>query len=354
MNLRQGLLAGLAVSACIIGGALECQRPALSAHEERGQKLYTNMCAVCHGPNAEGYAADEAPAIGHPAFLASVSDEFLRDAITHGRSNTTMSAWSVERGGPLQPEDVSAVIAFLRTLSDEEPAELDEAPVKGDARRGGVVFRRECVKCHGPRGRGGPNVGIGNPELLGHASNGFLRHAIRHGREGTAMPAFGEGLGEASIDDVVALLRDYEKPPPVRPKRPAKPPPIPLGPVPLNPKGAAPVGFQVYPKTTKAAVIHAQLKRGAKMALLDARNPSAYANEHIAGAVSVPFYAPEPYFEKLPKDAWLVAYCSCPHAESRTLASKLQEAGFKKVTVLDEGLGYWRAQKFETSKGTKP
>ncbi|HEY4105083.1 MAG TPA: rhodanese-like domain-containing protein, partial [Polyangiaceae bacterium] len=60
------------------------------------------------------------------------------------------------------------------------------------------------------------------------------------------------------------------------------------------------------------------------------------------------------YLAKLPKNAWLVCYCACPHAESGTLAGKLNAAGFKKVTVLDEGLGYWRGKKYETHTGEKP
>jgi cytochrome c oxidase cbb3-type subunit 3/ubiquinol-cytochrome c reductase cytochrome c subunit len=90
------------------------------------------------------------------------------------------------------------------------------------------------------------------------------------------------------------------------------------------------------------------------MALLDARAPSDYSTEHIAGAVSVPFYDPEPYVNALPRDAWLVCYCACPHAESGTLAKKLVDKGFTKVTVLDEGLGVWRARKYGTHTGWDP
>ena len=90
------------------------------------------------------------------------------------------------------------------------------------------------------------------------------------------------------------------------------------------------------------------------MALLDARAPSDYVTEHIAGAVSVPFYDPQPYFAALPRDVWLVCYCACPHAESGQLAQKLGAAGFKNVTVLDEGLGVWRARKYGTHTGMDP
>jgi len=124
--------------------------------------------------------------------------------------------------------------------------------------------------------------------------------------------------------------------------------------VPLNPKGPEPVGFKVSPLATPADVIHTELARGARMVLLDARTPSDYMNEHIAGAVSVPFYDPKEYFAKLPKSAWLVCYCACPHAESGMLAGKLMAAGFKKVTVLDEGLGVWRSRKYPVKAGDKP
>ena len=90
------------------------------------------------------------------------------------------------------------------------------------------------------------------------------------------------------------------------------------------------------------------------MAILDARAPSDYLNEHIKGAVSVPFYDPSPYVDQLPRDAWLVCYCACPHAESGQLARKLVDQGFPKVTVLDEGLGVWRNRKYGTSEGADP
>src|SRR5688572_19990491 len=56
-------------------------RPVESDAKQRGAELYSAMCAVCHGANGEGYKADLAPALAHPEFLATVSDEFLRTAI---------------------------------------------------------------------------------------------------------------------------------------------------------------------------------------------------------------------------------------------------------------------------------
>lgn len=319
----------------------------------RGAELYGRMCAVCHGQKGEGYKADQAPRLAQPEFQTSVSDEQLREAIKNGRNGTTMSAWSQDRGGPLSAEDVEEVIKFLRTWRKAARVALDERPIGGDLTRAESLFARECVSCHGARGVGGPNVHIGNPQLVQAASNGFIRYAIKNGRPGTPMKAYSQTIGEEGIEDLTALLRSWANPAPPPPP-PAPPPPIPLGPVPLNPHGPDAVGFKATPELTPMEVVHSQLKRGARMALLDARAPSDYMNQHIAGAVSVPFYDPSPYLAQLPKNAWLVCYCACPHAESGTLAAKLLAAGFKKVTVLDEGLGAWAAKKYPLSSGEKP
>jgi cytochrome c oxidase cbb3-type subunit 3 len=354
MRYRRLLECVALLAMCLASGTLECGRPQLTAEQSHGQELYVRMCAVCHGRSGAGYVADQAPAIAHPDFLATANDEYLRAAIAIGRGGTTMSAWSSARGGPLSATDVTAVIAYMRTWQRRPQATLDERPVAGDAGRGAAVYQRECMRCHGSNGTGGPQMHIGNPDLLGSATNGFLRAAISGGRPGTAMPSFGGRLGEAGIDDLVTLLRTWQRTSGPQRTPPARPPPLPLGPVPLNPHGPEPVGFRAQPATTPADVVKAQLDRGARMGLLDARAPSDYSNEHIAGAVSVPFYDPDPYFDKLPRDAWLVCYCACPHAESGQLASKLAAKGFTKVTVLDEGLGVWRARKYPTRAGADP
>jgi len=353
-----GFVLALAVVLAVVGsGSIECSpaKQALMAHQ--GAQLYGRMCSVCHGMNGEGYRADRAPAIGHTDYLATVTDEYLHHAIVDGRVATTMSAWGLEHGGPLRPREVDAIIAYMRTWQDERAYDLDQRPVTGDAAHGATVYASECAKCHGARGTGGDYVAFGGPQVLKTATNGFFRYAIHHGRAGTPMPAFDRTLDDKSIEDVIALARDtWSKSLPLTAAvaSPARPPPIPLGPVPLNPHGPDPSGFATQPQTTKAEIIKRELDRGAKMAILDARAPSDYTREHIAGAVSVPFYDPDPYYKDLPKDAWLVCYCACPHAESGQLASKLVANGFKKVTVLDEGLGFWRNKGFPTKSGLDP
>jgi cytochrome c oxidase cbb3-type subunit 3 len=355
VRLRRILESLALVVTCVASGSLECGGLQPSPQARRGVDTYRRMCVVCHGADGEGYKADQATALSHPAFVSSVSDVFLRRAISGGRAGTTMSAWGGERGGPLNPNDVDALVERIHSWDHGERATLDEGPMRGDSARGGKLFAAQCAHCHGEKGTGGPYVNIGNAEFLATASNGYLRFAIRGGRPGTPMPSFGSTVGDQGVEDLVSSIRSWRAPVELAPRAaPAKVPPIPLGPVPLNPKGPEPVGFRIAPATTSADVVHGQLVAAAKMAILDARAPSDYATDHIERAVSVPFYDVDPYVSGLPRDAWLVCYCACPHAESGQLAQKLQNAGFSKVAILDEGLGVWRAKQYGTRGGWEP
>ena len=340
-------------------GALGCAEPTLkpapeiAAAAQHGAQIYARTCSVCHGDKGEGYKADRAPALANRAFLADASDDFLVSAIADGRAGTTMSAWSARRGGPLTPQDMTTLIAFLRTWERGPRAQLDARPVSGDAGRGARLYEARCLSCHGEKGVAGPYNNLGAPGYLAGASDGLLRHAIGDGRAGTPMPGFAQSLGEEGIEDVVALLRQWQAQTPISPP-PAAQGPIALGAATLNARGPRPEGFRPFPAMVSVDAAKAQLDRGAQMAFLDARAPDDYAQEHIAGAVSVPFYDPSPYFAALPKDVWLICYCACPHAESGQLAQKLMAAGFKTVTVLDEGLIVWKQRGYALRAGRAP
>ena len=326
--------------------------PTAAGDVARGSALYLKMCAVCHGENGEGYRADSAPALKQQDLLAAADDGYLGYTIADGRPGTTMSAWSKARGGPLSDEDIRALIALLRSWQTAPRLKLDERPVTGDVSRGKLLFEQKCERCHADTG---PHLRVKSHAFLVNASTGFLRHALRVGRASSPMQSFEAELGEPGIEDVLAYLRSLPTwATPEAPPQAQRQPPLPLGPVPLNPEGPEPSSFTVYPRMTGVDTVHEELGRGARMLLLDARAPSDYLNVHITGAVSVPFYDPAPYLASLPKDAWLVCYCGCPHAESGVLAEQLLQAGFAHVTVLDEGLGVWVARGYEVSAGSDP
>lgn len=341
--------ATLAVSLiALVLGAPGCAAEAPDPRVEEGRRLYDRYCALCHGVDGEGYAADQATALTNHEFLATASDELIQRAIARGRPGTTMSAWGKAAGGPLSDADVARIVAFLRSRQQKPSVDVKGAVV-GEPLRGKPVYDLYCKDCHGVEGRGARYTSIANPELLAVASDGFVKRAVEEGRPGTAMLGFSTLLTEQNVKDVTALIRSWARPPSTTPvELPSKD----LGDPVIHPTGPDAVFEEgLY---ASVAAVKSELDRGARLVLLDARAPGDYVTEHIEGAVSVPFYLVADYFSQLPKDVFVVAYCGCPHAESGQAADALRKAGWSKVRVLDEGFFVWKARGYPTRSGPKP
>ncbi|MCC7538354.1 MAG: c-type cytochrome [Deltaproteobacteria bacterium] len=318
---------------------------------ERGESSYARYCALCHGESAEGYAADNAPAIGNPDFLRIATDLFIERAIADGRPGTPMSAWAVEHGGPLSPTDVTDIVAFLRSLATEPPLDVSTLVVTGDATRGAPIYASQCATCHGADGRGASALSLNHPNFQATASDGFLRFTVEHGRRDTAMPAFVAMLGETEIDDVVAHVRTL--------RRSDMPPDWPVESVPtvdslvINPDGEPPTFELRDGRYVPAIVVKAALDAGRRIILLDARTTSDWMLGHIPGAAPFPFYDVDALAAGLPDDGtWIVAYCACPHAASGRVVDMLRKRGFANTAVLDEGIFFWRDQGYPMATGT--
>lgn len=310
---------------------------------------YALYCALCHGDQGEGYAADNANALNHPAFLATSTDEFLRAGIVRGRPGTPMSAWGVSRGGPLDDQSVDGLIMLMRSWQDGDDYDVSDVVVEGKASRGAAQYAARCAFCHGDQGQGGAYMSIANPEFLASASDGFIREAIRSGRSGTPMGGYTEILTEQAIDDIVVLIRSWQAP---IDTSDVNLPSTDLDDPVLNPTGPTPVfGEGRY---VAASLVAAQLDAGAKMVVIDARPPLDYVTGHIAGSVSVPFYDVTSFVDQLPNDTQLVVYCGCPHAESTAAAEVLEDNGFVDVKVIDEGYYYWRDEGYPVVEGVEP
>jgi cytochrome c oxidase cbb3-type subunit 3/ubiquinol-cytochrome c reductase cytochrome c subunit len=321
------------------------------AQRARGKLLYGRYCSFCHGESGAGYAADQAPALGNDDLLTLVSDEYLRDAIVKGRPGTTMSAWSVIRGGPLGYDDAEAIVAHLRTWQKGLPVSTVGRKVNGNAERGASLFATHCASCHGAKGKNGKYGALANAELLGSVTDGFLAITIERGRAGTPMLGFGTKLTTEQVDDVVALLRTWQQ-------APEEPPPLPPKPgaltnVVLNSRGPQPA-FEAKTDFIKVDLVKAEVDRQASMIIVDARPPSDYARMHIAGAISVPFYQVEAFSKEIPKDRYVLTYCACPHAESVKVRDALRGLGYPRVAVIDEGILAWRDRGYPVRGGAKP
>lgn len=315
----------------------------------RGRVAYLRYCAICHRHDAQGYAADHANAIGNPAFLAAASDEFLRRSIEEGRLGTPMSPWGVARGGPLDREAVTDIVAFLRSLSRAPRTRISTERANGDLDRGRGLYNARCMRCHSPRGEGTQTVSsVSHPSFLDAASDGFLRHTIEHGRPGTAMEAH-PTLSRQELDDLVAYVRSMSHIPGPPPPPEYEPPPS-LDHLVINPDGAAPRFTLREDRFVPAAEVAQALSEHRKLIILDARPTSDWSASHIAGSLPFPFYDIEQMATRVPRDGtWVLAYCACPHAASGHVVDELRRRGFEHTAVIDEGWRVWTERGYPTA-----
>ena len=100
-----------------ISASIDAQ-PRSQGDERLGRFWFDSICATCHGPNGDGYAAGgTGTAIGKASFLDKATDGFIRETIKKGRTNTRMIGYSgPEAMANLNDGDVDDIIAYLRTV----------------------------------------------------------------------------------------------------------------------------------------------------------------------------------------------------------------------------------------------
>jgi cytochrome c oxidase cbb3-type subunit 3/ubiquinol-cytochrome c reductase cytochrome c subunit len=309
-----------------------------------GPRLYARFCALCHGPEAKGYAADNAPSLVSSTFLATASDDFLRAAIGRGRPGTAMAGYGLGVGGPLTPGQIEAILAHLRQ-GRPPPLPPPAGPIAGNLERGEAVYTAECVKCHGTPTQRLTAVHLANPILLETATDGFLRLAVEQGRPETPMLPFKGRLTSRQIDDVIAYVRSMA----TKPVAPSSPAARPAGkrtePVVLNPRGKPPDFSELNLKEGRLvslAALKDALDRKRRIVIADARPPSDWLILHIPGAISTPYYDLDS-LNDIPNDGtWVIAYCACPHHASGVVVDELRRRGYRHTAVLDEGIFAWK------------
>lgn len=202
-------------------------------------------CAQCHGADGTGGDAD-ARVIGPNLHSRSIADKlqanpnYVRLAVSYGgivvsgNVRSPMPAWSSEVGGPLNEQQIEAVVTLVEGWAAEAAEEpLEEVPDTVEA--GTEVFASAgCVTCHGPELEGGigPNLQTIGSELVtdleiepsgldqmvadyeADAGN-FLELWIRDSAgnyndgESTGMPAHPEGeLSESAVTALITFLLD--------------------------------------------------------------------------------------------------------------------------------------------------
>lgn len=247
---------------------------------EVGADLFGQYCYSCHGKRGEGLPG-VAPAINRKDLFdgrrekqvgwAGSVQGFLKDTISAGRPvqsrpdlySAKMPTWSQEFGGPMRPDQIDSLVAFVLNWQDQAP-EVNawpplvigtplptatagpsptpaptkagvnavcqsipaqyagqQAPYKLDDKAvlaaGKATYDDKCAACHGPLGKGdGPAAAALNPKPANLADKAFMTglpidchfYVVNEGVKNTGMPPW-KSLGADVIWKVIIYERSF-------------------------------------------------------------------------------------------------------------------------------------------------
>ena len=231
------------------------QKPAQSKQHQTGADLFKRNCASCHGD--DGNTAIWARSGLNPAprdfTTAQAASELTRErmihSVTNGRPGTAMMSFTRK----LSAEEIQIVVSYIRSefmgINDDKqsqavvaqtpvtptpsadtksamppvqvatgPADMDEpmpGSLKSDKAWGKEFYMNNCFVCHGKKGDGkGPRSHFITPRPRNFTSDESresynrprLFNAIKQGKRGTVMPAWGTVLDDQQIANVAEFV----------------------------------------------------------------------------------------------------------------------------------------------------
>jgi cytochrome c oxidase cbb3-type subunit 3 len=165
-----------------------------------GQKLFLNHCAQCHA--ADGGGSRGFPNLTDKDWLWGGEPATIRKTIAEGRTGV------MPPFGPMLGEEGAKDAAhYVMSLSGMASDSIRRA-------RGEALFKTNCVVCHGPEGKGNPQLGAPNLTdkiWLYSAAEPVIIETITRGRT-NQMPAHEALLGAAKVDLLAAYVLSLSQP----------------------------------------------------------------------------------------------------------------------------------------------
>jgi cytochrome c oxidase cbb3-type subunit 3 len=100
---------------------------------------------------------------------------------------------------------LAASLAVTSACGTRDPVDLAVIPPNKIANFNSL-YARNCAGCHGPDGRRGLAVGLGDPVYLAIADDAIIRRVTEQGIAGTAMPAFAQHSGGMLTDEQINVI----------------------------------------------------------------------------------------------------------------------------------------------------
>ena len=264
---------------------MEQRAAALNGRQiEVGADLFGQYCYSCHGKRGEGLPT-VAPALNRKDLFDGRREKqigwsgsvagFLKDTISAGRPiqsrpdlyTARMPTWSQEFSGPMRPDQIDSLVAFITNWQDQAPevdawppavvvaangtpqptrtpgptptpvpAVAGQLPIcstitaqyagqkapyafndKAVLAAGKAIFDDKCAACHGPQGKGdGVAAAALNPKPANLADANFMKQlpvdchffVVNEGSKGTGMPPW-KSLGADQIWKVLIYERSF-------------------------------------------------------------------------------------------------------------------------------------------------
>ena len=223
------------VACAVVGAQTQASQGAYTdAQAMRGEALYLDQCAVCHGDNLEGYAPN--PPLSGQFFIGGWEGKALAELFE--KTNFSMPATAP---GTLTPEQTADVLAYVlkrngypagatdmaSTMEALVAVTVDAVPAAGGAAagapaatrsasegiyseeqiaRGNTVYTEQCAACHGEYLEGsGPMPALAGPDFLNNWKGRTVGELFE--KTLTTMPATAPGtMTEAQTADVLAYM----------------------------------------------------------------------------------------------------------------------------------------------------
>jgi mono/diheme cytochrome c family protein len=182
---------------------------------QRGQSLFADNCAPCHGDFGEGGINPANPnqiinPIGTSEFLNTRDDTTLFQIISQGQPDQGMSPFGISNGGNLEDDQINSIVAYLRSWQANPPITTPpQISLPTLNMSAADIYQTICAQCHGLNGEGS----IGAPlNDLSDDTDQEVFDVISQGEPDLFMPAFGSILSEDQINGLVAIIRQFPPP----------------------------------------------------------------------------------------------------------------------------------------------